>query len=122
VDDALRDAVALFNEGQFARFQDAVEAMISTTRAVSERRFYALLDGLSEALLRLSDGDLADAEGMIADSLGKIGEFVPRFRGLNVEALRDDFHQVLVELREGRTRERADWAPSRLPRLRFLPE
>jgi hypothetical protein len=122
VDDALRGAVTLFNDGHFAQFQDAVEGMISATRAPSERRFYALLDTLSEALLQLSDGDLVDAEGMIADALGKLAEFVPRFRGLNLEAFRDDFHRVLVELREARAGHRADWAPSRLPRLRVLPE
>lgn len=122
MDDALLDAVTLFNDARFAEFQDAVEAMISATRAPSERRFYALLDDLSEALLQLSDGDLEDAEGMITAAVGKLADFVPRFRSLNIEALRDDFHQVLVDLRAARAGRKAEWAPTRLPRLRALPE
>jgi len=122
VDDALRHAATLFNLGRFAEFQDAVEAMISTTRAPSERRFYALLDDLAEAMLQLSDGDFADAEAMIAQALRTLDGFVPRFRGLNLEALRDDFHRVLVELRDARSGRKAEWAPSKLPRLRALPE
>ena len=114
--------MVLFNDGRFAEFQDAVEGMISATRAASERRFYALLDDLSEALLQLSDGDLEDAEIMIAGALGKLDAFVPRFRGLNLESLRDDFRRILVELREARAGHKAEWAPSRLPRLRVLPE
>jgi len=122
VDDPLRAAVALFNEGRFAEFQDALEGMVSGTRAVSERQFYVVLDDLAEALLQLSDGDLADAETMIASALRKLDGFVPRFRDLNIEALRDDFRRVLVELRDTRAGRKAEWAPSRLPRLRILAD
>ncbi len=122
MDEALKVAVALFNEGRFSGFQDALEAMTSSTRASSERRFYALLKNLAEALLQLSDGDLEDAEQMIAVSLRQLDAFVPRYRGLNVEALREDFRRVLVEIRESRDGRRSEHAPSRLPRLRILPE
>jgi hypothetical protein len=122
MDDSLKAAVALFNNGHFSRFQDAVEAMTSSTRAASERQFYALLKNLAESLLQLSDGDLEDAEQMIAVSLRKLDVFVPRYRGLNVEALREDFRRVLVEIRESRDGRRQEHAPSRLPRLRVLPE
>jgi hypothetical protein len=122
MDDALRAAVALFNDGRFSSFQDALEAMTSQTRAPSERQFYALLKNLAEALLQLSDGDLADAEHMIAASLRKLDVLLPRYRGLNVEALREDFRRVLVEIRESLAGKREEHAPSRLPRLRVLPE
>ena len=122
MDDALRDAVELFNSGRFSEFQDAMEKVSSATRAPSERHFYALLGHMAESLLQLSDGDIADAEAMIGQSLRKLDEFMPRFRGLNVEGLRDDFRNVLVELREVRAGRKEEWAPSRLPRLRVLPE
>jgi hypothetical protein len=122
MDDDLRAAVDLFNEGHFSEFQDALGAVASRTRASSERQFYALLDKLAEALLQLSDGDVQDAEAMIAASLRKLDEFVPRFRGLNIEALREDFRRVLVELRDSSAGRREEIAPSRLPRLRALPE
>jgi len=114
--------VQLFNDGNFSEFQDAMEALTSTTRAASERQFYALLNNLAESLLQLSDGDLQDAEEMVGASLRKMDDFVPRFRGLNVEALREDFRRVLVELREVRAGRRTEAAPSRMPRLRILPE
>src|SRR5262245_25500253 len=120
MNEPLEHAVALFNDGSFSEFQDALEAMISSTRAASERQFYTLLDNLAEALLQLSDGDLADAEEMIAASLRKMEEFMPRFRGINVAALRDDFRQVLLELRDVREGRRTEHAPTRLPRLRIL--
>jgi len=122
VDDALRHAVELFNSGRFSEFQDAIEKVAASTRAVSERHFYGLLGNLAESLLQLSDGDIADAEGMIGQALRKLDEFMPRFRGLNVEGLRDDFRNVIVELREVRAGRKTEWAPSRLPRLRILPE
>ena len=59
---------------------------------------------------------------MIAQALRKLDEFLPRFRGLNVEALRDDFRNVLVELRDVRAGAEDGLGPSRLPRLRVLPE
>ena len=122
VDEKLRAAVELFNDGRFSAFQDAMEALTSTTRAASERQFYKLLNNLAEALLQLSDGDVQDAEEMVAASLRKLDDFVPRFRGLNVEALREDFRRVVVELRDVRAGRKADAAPSRMPRLRILPE
>jgi hypothetical protein len=120
MDEALKRAVDLFNAGRFAEFQDAVGVVASATRASSELHFYATLDQLSEALLQLSDGDVGDAEAMIAAALRKLDEFVPRFRGLNIEALREDFRNVLVELRDVRAGKKAEVAPSRLPRLRVL--
>ena len=120
--DSLRAAVELFNDGRFAEFQDALEGLTSATRAPSERQFYTLLDHLAEALLQLSDGDLEDAESLISSGLRKLDEFVPRFRGLNVAALRDEFQRVLGELRDVKAGKKPDLAPSRLPRLRVLPE
>lgn len=122
MDESLGAAVDLFNNGRFDEFQDALEAMTSKTRAASERQFYTVLNNLAEALLQLSDGDVEDAEGMIAASLRKLEDFVPRFRGLNVEALREDFRRTLVELREVRAGRKLELAPSKLPRLRALPE
>jgi hypothetical protein len=122
VEEALSSAVALFNDGQFSEFQDALEGLMAGTRAPSERHFYTLLDHLAESLLQLSDGDVGDAEQMIASSLRKLDEFMPRFRGLNIESLRDDFRRVLMELREVKEGRRAEFAPSRLPRLRFVPK
>ena len=122
MDEKIREVVDLFNDGRFSDFQDALESLTSTTRAASERQFYTLLNNLAEALLQLSDGDVQDAEEMVAASLRKLDDFVPRFRGLNVEALREDFRRVLVELREVRAGRKADVAPSRMPRLRMLPE
>lgn len=122
MDDSLRAAVDLFNDGRFSEFQDAIEKVASATRAVSERHFYALLGNLAEALLQLSDGDIADAEGMISGCLRKLDEFMPRFRGLNVETLREDFRRIVMEIREVQAGRRTDFAPSRMPRLRILPE
>ena len=122
MDEKIREVVDLFNDGRFSDFQDALESLTSTTRAASERQFYTLLNNLAEALLQLSDGDVQDAEQMVAASLRKLDDFMPRFRGLNVEALREDFRRVLVELREVRAGRKADVAPTRMPRLRILPE
>lgn len=122
MDEALGEAVRLFNDGRYAEFQNALEAFTSRTRAASERRFYTLLNNLSEGLLRLSDGDAADAEEMVADALRKLDAFRPRFRGLNVDALRDELQRLLGEIREMRAGSRPELAPSRLPRLRILPE
>jgi hypothetical protein len=95
--------------------------MISGTRAASERQFYTVLDNLAESMLQLSDGDVAEAEEIIASALRKVDEFVPRFRGINTDALREDFRRVLLELREVRAGRKDELAPSRLPRLRVLP-
>jgi hypothetical protein len=118
----LPEAVKLFNEGRFSEFQDALEGMTSTTRAPSERQFYTLLNKLAESLLQLSDGDVDEAADIVSASLRKLDDFLPRFRGLNTEALRDEFRRVLLELRDVKEGKRAEVAPSRLPRLRFLPE
>ncbi len=122
MESGLHEAVKLFNEGRFSEFQDALEAMTSTTRAPSERQFYTLLNKLAESLLQLSDGDVEEASEMLSTSLRKLDDFLPRFRGLNTEALRDEFRHVLLELRDVKEGKRAEFAPSRLPRLRFLPE
>jgi hypothetical protein len=122
MDEALQKAVQLFNEARYAEFQDAIDAVAVATRAASERQFYTLLNRLAEALLQLSDGDLEDAEAMIAGALRKLDDFLPRFRSLNTQALREDCGRVVMELREVRAGRKADWAPSRLPRLRVLPE
>jgi hypothetical protein len=122
VHEGLLKAVELFNAGRFAEFQDALDSMTSSTRASSERQFYTLLKNVAEALLQLSDGDVADAEQMVGSALRKMDEFMPRFRGLNVATLREDMQRLLGELREARAGRREDPAPSRLPRLRVLPE
>jgi hypothetical protein len=122
VDDSLRSAVALFNNGRYAEFQNALESFISGTRAASERRFYTLLNNVSEGLLRLSDGSVREAEELIAQALSKLDPFRPRFRGLNLDDFRDDLQRLLVEIRDVREGRRADLAPSKLPRLRVLPE
>lgn len=122
MDEALRSAVALFNSGRYADFQNALEAFTSATRAASERRFYTLLNNVSEGLLRLSDGDTREAEEMIAEALRKLDPFRPRFRGLNVDDFRDDLQRLLAEIRDVREGRRQEPAPSRLPRLRALPE
>lgn len=122
MDEALSTAVRLFNQGRYAEFQDAIETVAVSTRAVSERRFCSLLNRLAEALLQLSDGDLADAEELMSAALRKLDGFLPRFRGLDTRALRDDCGHMLLELREARAGRSSEWTPSRLPRLRVLPE
>jgi hypothetical protein len=122
MDESLRAAIQQFNDGRFSEFQDAMEAAAGRTRAASERQFYFLMGKLAEALLQFSDGDLADAVDLITVSLRKLDEFMPRFRGINVEALRDDFRQVLVELRDVREGKKEEPAPTRMPRLRILPQ
>jgi hypothetical protein len=120
MDEAFRAAVALFNDGRYAEFQDALEALVSSTRAASERQFYALLDNLAESLLQLSDGDVAEAEDILGQALRKLDQFVPRFREVNVAALRDDFRSLLLELRGMKGEPEMELAPSRLPRIRVL--
>jgi hypothetical protein len=122
VDETLSRAVALFNDGRYAEFQTAIEGVSSGTRAASERRFYTLLDKLAEGLLRLSDGSAEEAERLVADALRTLDPFRPRFRGLNVDAFREDLQRLVTEIRDGRAGRRAEIAPSRLPRLRALPE
>ena len=116
------NAVGLFNSARFAEFQDALDAMTSGTRAASERQFYVVLKNVAEALLQMSDGDLADAESMLAVALRRLEEFQPRFRGLNIAAFAEDLQRLMGEIREMRAGRLADHAPTRLPRLRVLPE
>ena len=118
MDEGLLAAIELFNAGRFAEFQDALEGLISSTRASSERQFFAVLDNLAESLLQLSDGDVGEAEGILNQALRKLDQFVPRFRGINVEALREDFQVLVLELREKGRHPGSDIAPSRMPRLR----
>src|ERR1700730_17152842 len=117
--EGLLQAVDLCNSVRFAEFQDALDSMTSSTRASSERQFYTLLKNVAEALLQLSDGDVEDAEGMVGSALRKMDEFMPRFRGLNVAALREDMQRLLVELRESRAGKRAEPGASGLPALRI---
>ena len=120
--ETLGRAVEMFNHGRFAEFQDALDAMTSGTRAASERQFYTVLKNVAEALLQLSDGDLADAEAMLSTALRRLEEFVPRFRELNVAALAEDLQRLVGEIREMRAGRRQEHAPTRLPRLRILAE
>jgi hypothetical protein len=121
LDDPLRHAIQLFNEGRFSEFQDALEAFTSTTRAPSERSFYTVLKNLAEALIQLGDGDLVETEQIVTAGLRKLDEFLPRFRGINVVALRDEFRTLLLEVREAREGRRSEHVPPRPPRLRVLP-
>jgi hypothetical protein len=122
VDENLQAAVVLFNNARFDEFQERLEEVAAATRAPSERQFYTSLARLAEALHQISVGDLVDAESILAPALRKLDAFMPRFRGLNVESLRDDFRSVLSELREVREGKKGELHLNRLPRLRILPE
>jgi len=122
VNEALFKAVELFNLGHYAEFQDALDAMTSTTRASSERQFYTVLKNVAEGLLQLSDGDIADAETMIRSATRRLEEFLPRFRSLNPAALREELQHLVGELRDAQAGRKEEMAPSRLPRLRVLPQ
>ena len=122
MDVSLRNAVALFNQQRFVEFQDALEAVAGATRAPSERQFYTVLSTLAESLHQASNHDLQKAEETLGPALRKLDEFVPRFRGLNVEALREDFQRTLTVVREVRAGKKAELDPKQLPRLRVLPE
>jgi hypothetical protein len=122
VDESLRAAVILFNHGRFVEFQDALEGVAGSTRAPSERQFYRSLSLLAEALHQLSNHELDKAEQTLGRFLRKLDEFVPRFRGLNVEALRDETSRTMVEIREVRAGRKPEFDPKHLPRLRALPE
>src|SRR6185369_12829324 len=108
MDESLRAAVDLFNAGRFTEFQDALETMVARTRAVSERQFYTLLRHMAEALHQISNAEFESAEALLFPAMRKLEEYVPRFRGMNIEAFRDDFRRVTTELQEvrsGRKRE-----------------
>ena len=122
MDEPLRAAVDLFNSGRFTEFEDALEAVAGPTRAPSERQFYATLGRVAEALHQLGNEDFADAEVLLSVALRRLDDFVPRFRGLNVEALREDLGRVVAELRDVRAGRKAEFDPARLHRLRVLPE
>ena len=89
-------AVQLFNAARYAEFQDAIDAVSVATRAASERQFCTLLNRLAEALLQLSDGDLEDAEKMMAAALRKLDDFLPRFR----EHLEAELPQAVTAMEE----------------------
>jgi len=122
MDESLRAAVVLFNHGRFVEFQDALEGVAGTSRATSERQFYRNLALLAEALHQLSNHELDKSEEVLGRVLRKLDEFVPRFRGLNVEALRDEVRRTMVEIRDVRTGSKPEFDPKHLPRLRVLPE
>jgi hypothetical protein len=121
MDEELGAAVALFNQQKFTEFQDALEAIAATTRAPSERQFYASLTLLAEALHQLGNDELGAADATLGLVLRRLEEFLPRFRGLNVEALREDARRTLLEIREVREGRKPEFDPRRLPRLRVLP-
>lgn len=122
MDDALRAAVELFNASRFTEFQDALEGIAARTRAASELHFYTLLGHLAEGLHQIGNAKFESAEALLQPSLRKLEAYVPRFRGLNVEALREDFLQVMGALREARAAGRSELHLERLPRLRALPD
>jgi hypothetical protein len=122
MDASLRTAVTLFNQQRFVEFQDALEGLAGATRAPSERQFYRVLSTLAESLHQVSNHDLQKAEETLGPALRKLDEFVPRFRGLNVEALREQFQRTLIEVREVRAGKKPEFDPKHLPRLRVLPE
>ena len=122
MDDALRAAVVLFNHGRFVEFQDALEGVATATRAPSERQFYRSLALLAEGLHQLSNHDLDKAEEALGRFLRKVDEFVPRFRALNVEALREDVRRTVSDIRDLRAGKKAEFDPKQLRRLRVLSE
>src|SRR5215471_19982174 len=102
MDDALREAVELFNASHFTEFQDALEGIAARTRAASELHFYTLLGHLAEGLHQIGNAQFESAEATLTPALRKLESYVPRFRGLNIEALREDRLLVLNALREVR--------------------
>jgi hypothetical protein len=120
MDEALRKAVEHFNAARFTEFQDALEGVVARTRAASEWQFYTLLRHLAEGLHQVGNAQFESAEATIVPALRKLEEFVPRFRSINVEALREDFMQVLNELREVRAGRTNEFRIHHLPRIRLL--
>jgi len=121
MDEAFEKAIRLFNDGRFSEFQDLVETFTSGTRAPSERTFYTVLKNLAEALIQLGDGDLGETTQLLTAALRKLDDFLPRYRDINVTALRDEFRTVLLDVREAQEGRRRESVPARLPRLRVLP-
>jgi hypothetical protein len=122
MDDALRRAVELFNAARFTEFQDSLEGIAARTRAASELHFYTLLGHLAEGLHQIGNAKFESAEATLGPAIRKLENYVPRFRGLNIEALREDFLLVMNALREARAGGRTELHLPRLPRLRVLPE
>ena len=122
MDESLRAAVEMFNAGHFTEFQDQLETLVARTRAASERQFYTLLRHFAEALHQTGNAQFESAEALLVPALRKLEEYVPRFRGLNVESLREDLLVVATELREVRSGRKAEFRVPRLPRLRVLAE
>jgi hypothetical protein len=122
VDESLRAAVVLFNNARFVEFQDTLEGVAVPTRAPSERQFYRILSLLAEGLHQLSNHELDKAEEALGRFLRKVDGYVPRFRGLNVESLREEVRRTVVEIRDLRAGKKAEFDPKHLPRLRVLPE
>src|SRR5688500_1462290 len=102
MDESLRAAVDLFNAGRFTEFQDQLETLVARTRAASERQFYTLLRHFAEGLHQIGNAQFESAEALLLPAMRKLEDYVPRFRGLNVESLREDLLQVTNELREVR--------------------
>jgi hypothetical protein len=122
MDEGLRKAVELFNTAHFTEFQDSLEGISARTRAASELHFYTLLGHLAEGLHQIGNAQFESAEATLTPALRKLEAYIPRFRGLNIEALREDLLHVLNALREIRAGHRTELGLSRLPRLRALPE
>jgi hypothetical protein len=122
MDEGLRKAVELFNAARFTEFQDSLEGISVRTRAASELHFYTLLGHLAEGLHQIGNAQFESAEATLTPALRKLEAYVPRFRGLNIEALREDLLHVLNALRELRAGHRTELGLERLPRLRALPE
>jgi hypothetical protein len=121
MDESFGNAIQLFNDGHFSEFQDVVETFTSGTRSPSERAFYTVLKNLAESLIQLGDGDLSETMQILTSALRKLDEFLPRYRDVNVMALRDEFRSLLLEVRDAQEGRRKESVPSRLPRLRVLP-
>jgi hypothetical protein len=121
MDETLRAAVESFNAARFTEFQDQLEGVVARTRAASERQFYTLLRHFAEALHHIGNAHFEAAEALIVPSMAKLEEYVPRFRGLNVESLREDLLQVTNELRDIRAGRKTEFR-ARLPRLRIIAE
>jgi hypothetical protein len=122
MDASLRAAVTSFNQQRFVEFQDALEAVAGATLAPSERQFYKILSTLAESLHQVGNHELQKAEETLGPALRKLDKFVPRFRGLNVEPLREEFQRTLTEVRDVRAGREPEFNPKHLPGLRVLPE
>jgi len=69
---------------------------------------------------QIGQREVRGAEALLQPASGKLEDYVPRFRGLHVESLREDFQLVMKALREARAAGRSERtsrasAPARLP-------